>query len=357
MGKVELVTLYKNEPVISVVMSVYNGERYLKKSIESILTQSFTNFEFVIINDASTDKTDEIIKLYNDPRIVYIKNETNIGQTKSLNKAIKISRGKYIARMDADDIAFPDRFNIQVEFLNENPTVKVVGSWYLIINESGKVVRKVCLPADSTEIKALLIASSPLTFPYIAHPTVMIREEIFDDVGYYNEKYYVAQDYDLWIRISREYQVMNLPKVLLKYRMHKLSLTKHRSHISIKEGEEITNSNITYYMPEIGMTERHMLLNMLLFKKQTSTEEGKKVFEIFDTFYSLVMAKELERQNLTAHKYFYKLKLFYLPQLFITNKILSLKIFLYNLFINFKLVISRRFFVNIYRTIKPKMIS
>ena len=345
----------KDKLVVSVIMSVYNGEPYLKESIESILNQTFTNFEFIIVNDASIDKTREIIQSYTDSRIVYIENEINIGQTKSLNKAIKIARGKYIARMDSDDVAFPNRFGVQVEFLNRNANIKVIGSWYLIINETGKIIKKVCLPVNPTEIKALLIASSPFTYPYIAHPTVMLRREIFDDIGYYNEKYYVAQDYDLWVRISRKYQIVNLSQVLLKYRIHKQSLTNDSFHISVKEAENITNSNMTYCMPEINVTGRRILLNMLLFHKQNNKKEGKKVFDIFHFFYSQVMLKELKKEDKIAIEYFNRFKLFYLPQLFFTNKMLSLKILVYNLFVHPCLVMSKRFFVSIYRSFKLKM--
>lgn len=345
----------KDKLVVSVIMSVYNGERYLKESIESILNQTFTHFEFIIVNDASIDKTREIIQSYTDSRIVYIENEINIGQTKSLNKAIRIARGKYIARMDADDIAFPNRFSVQVEFLNKNTSINVIGSWYLIVDDTGKIVRKVCLPTNSTEIKALLIASSPLTYPYIAHPTVMLRREIFGDIGYYNEKYYIAQDYDLWIRISRKYRIVNLSQVLLKYRIHKQSLTNDSFQMSIKEAENIINFNITYYMPEINVTERRILFNMLLFHKQNNKKEGEKVFDVFHFFYLQVMSGELKNTDKIAIEYCKRFKLFYLPQLFSTNMISSLKMLVYNFFVHPHLIMNKRFFVSIYRSIKLKM--
>ena len=125
-------------PKISVIMPVLNAELYLKTAIESVLSQTIPDFEFIIINDGSTDKTEEIIKSYQDPRIIYIKNDTNIGLSKSYNLGIRASKGEFIARMDADDISFKDRFESQLEFLEAHQEVGVVGGGVILIDESGK---------------------------------------------------------------------------------------------------------------------------------------------------------------------------------------------------------------------------
>jgi glycosyltransferase involved in cell wall biosynthesis len=128
----------RSYPKVSVVMSVYNGEKYLCEAIDSILNQTFENFEFLIVNDGSTDRTLEILQSYRDPRIKVINNERNIGLTASLNKGLKIAKGEYVARMDADDVSFPHRLEQQKAFLDRNPRVAMVGSWAEVIDESGK---------------------------------------------------------------------------------------------------------------------------------------------------------------------------------------------------------------------------
>ena len=125
-------------PKITVLMPVYNGEKYLKESIESILKQTFRDFEFLIINDTSTDESEKIIRSFKDSRIKLIKNEKNIGLTKSLNKGLDLAKGEYMARMDADDISLPKRLEIQVAFMDKNPKIGVIGAWAKVIGESNK---------------------------------------------------------------------------------------------------------------------------------------------------------------------------------------------------------------------------
>src|SRR6185295_9135648 len=158
-------------PQVSVLMSVYNGEKYLKEAMESILNQSFSDFEFLIFNDSSTDSSREIILSYNDPRIVLIDNKKNIGLTKTLNKGISLAKGKYIARMDADDVCHPERLNEQVNYLDKNAEVAVCGTWVQFLNEN-EVVK---LPTKKNEIKTLLFCNSCL-----AHPSVMIRKSFLE---------------------------------------------------------------------------------------------------------------------------------------------------------------------------------
>ncbi len=129
-------------PKVSVIMSVYNGDKYLREAIESILNQTFTDFEFIIVNDGSTDNSLEIIESYDDERIKTINNKKNIGLTKSLNKALKFAKGKYIARQDADDVSLPNRFEKQVEYLDSHPEVALVGTSVYLIDENGKIIGK-----------------------------------------------------------------------------------------------------------------------------------------------------------------------------------------------------------------------
>lgn len=217
------------EPKISVVMPVHNGEKYIKPSIESILDQTFKNFEFIIINDGSTDKTAEILENYKaDERIKTI--ETNhIGLKNALNKGIKKANGKYIVRMDSDDISKLDRLDKQYNFMENNSEVAMVGSQAILINENGDEIEIFdYIKKEDKEIKKQLLR----TCPFI-HPSVMIRKSILDKVGYYKIRY--AEDYELWSRIVPYYKVSNILEPLIKYRKHQNQSTakfnlKYRSY-------------------------------------------------------------------------------------------------------------------------------
>ncbi len=200
---------------VSVIMSVFNGQRYVKESVKSILGQSFKDFEFIIVNDGSADRTGEILENFSqqDSRIKVISNSVNIGLTKSLNKAIKIAQGEYIARQDADDISLPERIAKQVAFLETHQEIKVLGTFGYAINKDGKILRKEILPVLSQEIKKHLIKANPFI-----HTSVMIRKETLDKVQGYNEDFKVIQDYELWFRILKDEKGENLPFFLVKKR-------------------------------------------------------------------------------------------------------------------------------------------
>lgn len=157
-------------PKVTVLMPVYNGEEYLREAIESILFQSFGNFEFLIIDDGSTDDSINIIASYTDPRIRVITNGENIGIARALNKGIELARGKYIARMDSDDISLPKRFEKQVDFLDKNPEIGIVGSW--IKTFGGRKTIILAHPCNPEMVRIFFLFDSPL-----AHPTVMMRRE------------------------------------------------------------------------------------------------------------------------------------------------------------------------------------
>lgn len=194
-------------------MSFYNDEKYIGQAIESILKQNFPDFEFLIVNDGSKDKSSRIVKSFNDKRIRLIKNKKNLGLTKSLNIALSIAKGKYIARMDADDISLPNRLKNQTEFLDENKGIALVGCWVEFIDVDGKTTGIKKFPVEYPEIKRVLISYLPFR-----HPTLMIRKKILNEVGFYDENFHYAQDYELVLRIAAKFPVANLPEVLLKYR-------------------------------------------------------------------------------------------------------------------------------------------
>ena len=202
-----------SNPLISVVLSVYNGEQYLSESIESILNQSYRDFEFIIIDDGSSDKSLEIIRSYNDKRIVVISRE-NRGLIASLNEGILKSKGKYIARMDADDISLPTRFEEQVEFLEKNSKVGLCGTAVIGFSDKGDESPWI-LSQKSKTIKSQMLFSSSL-----AHPTVMMRRElIVKHQLFYDENFKYAEDFELWTRFANVTELANLKTPLLRYRV------------------------------------------------------------------------------------------------------------------------------------------
>ncbi|NJN10966.1 MAG: glycosyltransferase [Richelia sp. RM1_1_1] len=216
----------KENPKISVVMSVYNASAYLRESIESILNQTYTDFEFIIINDCSTDNSWEIINEYakKDSRIVLINNPENIGLTKSLNKGLKIAKGEYIARQDADDVSLPQRFGKQVLVLDENPEVILVSCDLEVIDSEGNPYSKY-----QRSCKPEFVAWYLLFYNYLAgHSQVIFRREPVSKLGGYCETYLYAQDYQLWSRLVKIGQIYILPEILLQYRVHTHSISSDK---------------------------------------------------------------------------------------------------------------------------------
>lgn len=197
---------------VSILMPVYNAETYLKEAIDSILNQTYTHFDLLIINDGSSDDSEKIILSYSDKRIVYLKNETNKGLIYTLNKGFSLIEKEYVIRMDADDIAMPDRIQKQVEFMEAHPQVWVCGTQ---INWFGTTTKQSSFPLTHPEIKAGLLFSS-----MISHPTAMMRlQKIKEHQLYYNADFLHIEDYELWCRVARVAELANIPIPLLKYRL------------------------------------------------------------------------------------------------------------------------------------------
>jgi len=204
-------------PKISVVMSVYNGEEYVRDAIESILNQTYGNFEFIIINDGSKDGTFDMLMefLEQDNRIVVI-NQENIGLTKSLNRALRIIQTvskeiKYIARIDADDLWCKEKLQKQIRFLDKNCQIGLVGSMYEEIDRNGNIICAQRIPFIEADKD---IRENIFKFNPFFHSSILFKKEIIDVLGYYNEEFEFAQDYEYWIRIMSQYEVANIPEVL-----------------------------------------------------------------------------------------------------------------------------------------------
>src|SRR5437899_2426865 len=202
-------------PRVSFLMAVYDGEKYLEEAIRSVLNQTFHDFEFIVINDGSTDGTAEIIERYRraDDRIRAYE-QRHHGLVATLNRGLELAQGEYVARMDADDVSFPERLATQVAFMSAHPEVGICGTWVETMGvPSGNVQR---YPTDDATIRSWLLFESVL-----AHPSVVMRRELLAKAGlYYDVACIHAEDYDLWVRAARHTALANIPEVLLRYRMH-----------------------------------------------------------------------------------------------------------------------------------------
>jgi hypothetical protein len=219
-------------PKVTVLMSVYNGEAFLNEAVESILSQTFSDFEFLIIDDGSVDSSVEIIRSYHDSRIRLVKNTTNIGMAASLNKGLALARGEYVARMDQDDISLPQRLACQVVFLDSRPEVGVVGSSIEVFGDINMVVR---FPTDPDRIKCELFFLN-----VIAHPTVMMRKAMFTSHGLqYNPEFEKTEDYELWNRSICYFPLTNIEEALLRYRRHHEQVSQFHLEKQFRKAETV----------------------------------------------------------------------------------------------------------------------
>jgi len=200
-------------PRVTVLMPVYNGERFLHESLQSILCQSFADYEFIIIDDGSTDNSLTIIQSISDSRIQLIRNEINLGLVATLNKGVKLALGEYIARMDQDDVSWPDRLTKQVDFMDNNKHIGVCGSWVRFIPKGNNYIWK--LPESSEEIRCWLFSTVG-----VAHPSVMLRKQLFLDYDlFYTSAFQYIEDYELWVRAIQFMDFANIQEPLLDYRI------------------------------------------------------------------------------------------------------------------------------------------
>lgn len=274
----------KVNPKISVVMAVYNGEKYVSEAIESILNQTYKDFEFIIINDGSKDNTFELIEKYQnqDQRIKLVSRENN-GLVQSLNEGIKMANGDYIARMDADDICLPTRFEEQLSYMDFNK-LDLCGSWVQTFNSQSELaILEYPEKHNDIEFRSFFMCS-------FAHPSVMIKRSIFDKIKYKNE---TAEDYRLWCDIlSNGYKAGNIQRVLLKYRIHNAQLTQIRT-------EELINSenNISLdFSKRINPQIMHVVVESIDIKNNCTVLKFNKLINNIST---LSKEKCVSKQNLS----------------------------------------------------------
>jgi glycosyltransferase involved in cell wall biosynthesis len=296
------------QPCISVIMSVYNAEQYITEAIESILNQTFTNFEFIIIDDGSTDGTSAIIKNIAkiDRRIKFVSRE-NKGLIFSLNECLCMASGQYIARMDADDISVKTRLQKQKEFLDAHPEIGVCGTWVEVFGEEIKV-KKWKLPKDNSSLKAILLFSVPF-----AHPSVMMRKDLIDKHHLrYNYRCKNAEDYQFWLDFARYTSFANLPEFLLRYRYHQDSVSRVADINNEQERFDIISNIQSKVLDLISVNlsleqkRLHYALasNERLIRSELSFEDMLAYFTyIFSTCKNSQMISLVDIRNAFSYKY------------------------------------------------------
>jgi len=254
-----------NNPIISVVLSTYNDEKYIEESIQSILGQTFQNFEFIIINDGSCDNTESIIKQFKDERIIYIKNEKNLGLPTSLNIGLHIARGKYIARMDADDISLPKRFQVQLRFMERNQDIAVCGCFYKRIGQAHEVYR--------TETKAEMNKIKMIKGPTVPHPGFFIRKSFIDQYTLrYNTRYRATQDYEFLMHVIKYGEITNVGEILLLRREHKGQISHSKKSMQDRNADNVRVNMLRYAGINLSKNQRKRYLHNLLSNKLNLSE-------------------------------------------------------------------------------------
>jgi glycosyltransferase involved in cell wall biosynthesis len=214
-------------------MSVYNGADHVRQAIDSILAQSLPDFEFIIVDDASTDSTLEVIHSYRDPRIILLENESNVGLAESLNRGLAAAHGGYVARQDADDSSHPDRLFRQARYLDRHPKVGVVGSAARWVDDEQNTLQIWPSGMDNPELQQRFIETC-----WLIHGSTMSRRQCFEQADGYDATMRTGQDYDLWLRVSEIWDLASLPDVLYTFRRH-----QDASSVSHKE-EQMRNAQV-----------------------------------------------------------------------------------------------------------------
>ncbi|WP_166924408.1 glycosyltransferase family 2 protein [Flavobacterium poyangense] len=276
-------------PEISVIMPVYNAADFLTESIESILKQTFANFELIILNDKSTDNSLEIIsKLQrNDSRIIIINKEINVGPANLRNEGLTLAKGDFIALMDADDIALPTRFEKQIAVLKNNPEIGVCGTWFTFFGSKKNKLIKHSEKPDAVKIAFLHSCA-------IGNPTVMLRKKVLGNAKFEHE-YVPAEDYDLWSRLSARTAFYNIPESLLDYRQHDNNISKTKIDNVNRSVRKIKINQMSQFGIESSDPKMDSYLNTVSLKKGLSSEEVLDV--IAASKYLIEQNKKLNNYN------------------------------------------------------------
>jgi glycosyltransferase involved in cell wall biosynthesis len=274
-------------------MAVYNGRPFLREAVDGILGQTFPDFEFIVIDDASTDGTAELMAEYaaRDRRISVLRNDANIGQSRSLNRGLDVARGEYVARTDADDVALPQRFERQIAFLERHGDVGILGSGSWLIDTKG-VPRggSSLMPLDDLQIRWSTMFQNP-----IHHPTVMLRRDVLERHHLRYDDAWRAQDYDLWVRMLRHTRAANLPVRLMKYRVHGANFTSRHFEVVRRETADIALRAVRDHLPGFAVAPERLSQLVALCSNWsapplTSSQRARLVAMLFDLLAAFTQA-------------------------------------------------------------------
>jgi glycosyltransferase involved in cell wall biosynthesis len=214
-------------PMVSVIMAVHNSEQFVREAIDSILGQSWADFELIVVDDASTDSTPAILADYEDPRIVILTDEANLGPYGSANRGLTVARGELVARIDADDVSLPRRLEKQVARFKQQPALVLLGTGYHLIDEQGQVLDTVFLPTTNAELQKRLESGNSFV-----HSTIMVRRTALEAVGGYRDMFFVSQDYDMYLRV-RSWAKLPTSTTTGPFRFHSKSISRNREELQL----------------------------------------------------------------------------------------------------------------------------
>ncbi len=274
-------------------MPVYNASSFLSEAIKSILNQTFKNFELIILNDGSLDRSKDIILSFFDSRIKYIENETNLGLIKTLNKGIELCSGKYIIRMDADDICEPQRIEKQIRFLESHPDIGLCGTWAHVINDKGDITGKIVNQTSPPFLSVSLLFTVPLIHPSVCFKASVLKEHQYHEVP-------IAEDFDLWCRLDKETKMANIPEYQFLYRWHNTNISKEKQHIQEQNKEMLIRRGLS----ELGLepdteTMRIHRLSFSLYSLGKDTQIDVNHFDLKKSgewFTQLLSANNLQKR-------------------------------------------------------------
>jgi len=276
-----------SSPKITVLMTVYNGEQYLKQTVSSILKQTYLDFEFLIIDDTSTDSSMDILNFFQDSRIRIVCNEQNMGQTRSLNKGLQLAKGKYIARMDADDLAYPHWLENQITFIENNPEYVVVSANAVIINSKGDTVKILNSPQPFEEVvlKSLIACQ-------INHVGSLYQKNIILEHGGYDESFTIAEDYDLWsklIRAGKKLTRTSAVSIAIRFHDQSTSIIEKGNKTDLIEISRIMRDNIRYLTgKEISEGQGHLLWHLIYKIDALNLSEFRKANRLWKNIYDSI---------------------------------------------------------------------
>lgn len=298
-------------PLVSVIMPSYNGERFIREAIESVLVQTYENWELIIIEDASTDHSIEVIKTYKDKRIRLFCNEQNKGIAESTNRGIQESRGKYIALLDDDDVAEKDRFTLQVDYLETHPEIEILGGRTTFIDTSGKVIDYSGIPRNNPKyIKAVLLFGC-MDF---LNSTAMIRRGFIEKFHlYYENGYYGMQDYKFYMESSKLGNISTIPQFLLKHRLHNGNETDRNFRLFQKERERVYAKIQCDSLKKSGFCLKKddmAFINKVLAEKDGKCDSIWELRRLYWIFYELLrQGRELEISYLNELEHVCRVKM------------------------------------------------